>query len=140
MNYPERGAGGFPGPWRAGAGENRGFPPVQQLDESEYATASEAGSERGRRRHRGYQDERPSAGHEDAGRSFDREDPDPPAGAGYQSGSGRPWEDAAADGLPTVQVHHCRLEDYRSDCHPGEERVCSSLDETRGRARLPRQS
>ena len=78
MNYPERGAGGFPGPRRAGAGESRGSPPAQQLDESEYATASEAGSERGRRRHRDYQDERPSAGHEDAGRSFNREDPDPP--------------------------------------------------------------
>ncbi len=44
---------------------------MQQLDESEYATASDAGSERGRRRHRGYQDERLSAGHEDAGRSLD---------------------------------------------------------------------
>jgi hypothetical protein len=98
MNYPERGAGGFPGPRRAGAGESRGSPPVQQLDESEYATASEASSERGRRRHRGYQDDRPSAGREDAGRSFDREDwkpagcrgedPDPPAGTGHQSGSG----------------------------------------------------
>jgi hypothetical protein len=80
MNYPERGAGGFPGPRRAGAGESRGSPPVHRLDESEYATASEAGSERGRRRHRGYQDERPSTGHEDAGRSSDREDPDPPVG------------------------------------------------------------
>jgi hypothetical protein len=80
MNYPERGAGGFPGTRQAGAGESRGSPPAQQLDESEYATASEAGSERGRRRHRDYQDERPSAGHEDAGRSFNREDPDPPVG------------------------------------------------------------
>ncbi len=43
---------------------------MQQLDKSEYATASEAGSERRRRRHRGYQDERPSAGHEDVGRSM----------------------------------------------------------------------
>jgi hypothetical protein len=51
MNYPERGAGGFSGPRRASAGESRGSSPVQQLDESEYATASEAGSERGRRRH-----------------------------------------------------------------------------------------
>ena len=89
MNYPERGAGGFSGLRRAGAGENRGSPPVQQLDVSEYMTASEAGSERGRRRHRGYQDDRPSVGREDAGRSFDQEDrepagcreedPDPPA-------------------------------------------------------------
>jgi hypothetical protein len=76
MNYPERGAGGFPGPRRGSAGESRGSPPAQQLDESEYATASEAGSERGRRRHRDYQDERPSAGNEDAGRSFNRGDPD----------------------------------------------------------------
>ena len=63
---------------------------MQQQDESEYATASEAGSERGRRRHRGYQDDRPSAGREDVSRSFDQEDrrpagcrgedPDPPAG------------------------------------------------------------
>ncbi len=63
---------------------------MHQQDESEYATASEAGSERGRRRHRGYQDNRPSAGREDAGRSFDQEDrrpagcrgedPDPPVG------------------------------------------------------------
>jgi hypothetical protein len=60
MNYPERGVGGFSGLRRAGAGESRGSPPVQQLDVSEYMTASEAGSERGRRRHRGYQDDRPS--------------------------------------------------------------------------------
>ena len=62
MNYPERGAGGFSGLQRAGAGENRGSPPAHQQDESEYATASEAGSERGRRRHRDHQDDRPSAG------------------------------------------------------------------------------
>jgi hypothetical protein len=49
MNYPERGAGGFSGLRRAGAGESRGSPPVQQLDVSEYMTAFEAGSERGRR-------------------------------------------------------------------------------------------
>jgi hypothetical protein len=67
MNYPERGAGGFSGLRRAGAGESRGSPPVQQLDVSEYMTASEAGSERGRRRHRGYQGDRPSVGREDAG-------------------------------------------------------------------------
>ena len=40
----------------------------------------------------------------------------------------------------TVRVHHCRPEDRRSGCHPGEERACSSLGETKGRARLPRQS
>jgi hypothetical protein len=71
MNYPERGAGGFSGLRRAGAGESRGSPPVQQLDVSEYMAASEAGSERGRRRHRGYRDDRPSASRKDVGRSFD---------------------------------------------------------------------
>ena len=74
MNYPERGAGGFSGLRRAGTGENRGSPPVQQLDVSEYMTASEAGSERGRRQQRGYQEDRPSVGREDVGRSFDQED------------------------------------------------------------------
>jgi hypothetical protein len=54
MNYPERGAGGFSGLRRADAVESRESPPVQQLDVSEYVTASEAGSERGRRRHQGY--------------------------------------------------------------------------------------
>ncbi len=88
---------------------------MQQLDVSEYATASEAGSERGRRRHRGYQDDRPSASRENVGRSFDQEDrepagyrgedPDPPAGAGYQSGSGRLWADAAANGPPMPPRH-----------------------------------
>ncbi len=118
MNYPERGAGGFSGLRRADAGESRGSPPVQQLDVSEYATASEAGSERGRRRHRGYQDDRPSTSRENVGRSLDQEDrepagcrgevPDPPAGAGYQSGSGRPWADAAADGPPMPPRHSAR--------------------------------
>jgi hypothetical protein len=45
MRYPERGAGGFSGLRRAGAGESRASPPVQQLDVSEYLTASEAASE-----------------------------------------------------------------------------------------------
>ncbi len=40
----------------------------------------------------------------------------------------------------TVRVRHCRPEERQSDCHLGEERVCSSLGETKGRARLPRQS
>ncbi len=90
MNYPERGTGGFSSLRRAEAGENRGSPPAHQQDESEYATASEAGSERGRRRHRDHQDSGPSAGRDEAGRSFDQEDrrpagcrgedPDPPVG------------------------------------------------------------
>ncbi len=45
MRYPERGAGGFSGLRRAGAGEDRASPPLQQLDVSEYLTASEVGSE-----------------------------------------------------------------------------------------------
>jgi hypothetical protein len=67
MRYPERGAGGFSGIRRAGAGENRASPPVQQLDVSEYLTASEAGSERGRSRHRGHQEDRPSVSCEEIG-------------------------------------------------------------------------
>jgi hypothetical protein len=51
MRYPERGAGGFSGLRRAGAGESRVSPPVQQLDVSEYLTASELAFERGRSRH-----------------------------------------------------------------------------------------
>ncbi len=50
MRYPERGAGGFSGLRRAGAGESRASPPVQQLDVSEYLTASESASEQGRSR------------------------------------------------------------------------------------------
>jgi hypothetical protein len=82
MSYTERGAGGFSGLRRAGAGENRASPPVQQ-----------AGSERGRSRHRGHPEDRPSVGREDIGRIFDQEDrepagcreedPDPPANAGH---------------------------------------------------------
>jgi hypothetical protein len=48
MRYPERGAGGFSGLRRAGAGKSRASLPVQQLDVSEYLTASEVGSEGGR--------------------------------------------------------------------------------------------
>ncbi len=90
MNYPERGTGGLSSLRRAGAGENRGSPPAHQQDESEYATASEAGSERGRRRHRDHQDNGPSASRNEAGWSLDQEDrrpagcrgedPDPPVG------------------------------------------------------------
>jgi hypothetical protein len=110
MNYPERGAGGFSGLRRAGAGENRASPPVQQLDVSEYLTASEAGSERGRSRYRGHPEDRPSVGCEEIGQNIDQEDrepagcreedPDPPATAGHHLGGGRPWADAAADRPP----------------------------------------
>jgi hypothetical protein len=115
MNYPERGAGGFSGLWRAGAGENRASPPVQQLDVSEYVTASEAGSERGRSRHRRHPEDRPSVGREDVGRSFDQEDrepagcrdedPDPPANVGHHPGGGHPWADAVADRPPMPPRH-----------------------------------
>jgi hypothetical protein len=47
MRYPERGAGGFSGLRRAGAGESRASPPLQQLDVSGYLTASEELSEAG---------------------------------------------------------------------------------------------
>jgi hypothetical protein len=115
MNYPERGAGGFSGLRQAGAGENRASPPVQQQDVSEYLTASEAGSERGRSRHRGHPEDRPSRGREDIGRSIDQEDrepagcreedPDPPANASHHLGGGRPWADAAADRPPMPPRH-----------------------------------
>ncbi len=91
---------------------------MQQLDVSEYVTASEAGSERGRRRHRGYQEDGPSIGREDVGRSFNQEDrepagcregdPNPPANAGHQPGGGRPWADAAADGPPMPPRHSAK--------------------------------
>jgi hypothetical protein len=59
IGYPERGVGGFSGLWRAGAGESRASPPVQQLDVLEYLTVFEAGSERGKSRYRGHQEDRP---------------------------------------------------------------------------------
>jgi hypothetical protein len=149
MNYPERGAGGFSGPRRAGAGESRGSPPVQQLDVSEYMTASEAGSERGRRRHRGYQEDRPSAGHEDIAEASIRRIESLP-GAGRKILTRRPMRDISpgADALGrtprradhlcrpgTVQACHCRPEDHRSYRLPGGARVCSSPGETTGRGR-----
>jgi hypothetical protein len=84
-------------------------------DVSEYMTASEAGSERGKRQHRGCQGDRPSVGREGVGRSFDQEDrepagcreedPDPPADAGHQPGSRRPWADASSDRPPMPPQH-----------------------------------
>jgi hypothetical protein len=61
MWYPERGAGGFSNLRRAGAGESRASPPVQQLEVSEYLTASESASDLGSSRHRGHPEDRPSA-------------------------------------------------------------------------------
>ncbi len=115
MNNPEIGACGFSDLWRAGAGENRVSPPVQKLDVSEYLTASEAGSERGRSRHRGHPEDRPSVGREDIGWSIDQEDREPvgcreedlnpPANAGHHLGGGRPRADAAADRSPMPPRH-----------------------------------
>ncbi len=45
MRYLERGAGGFSSLRRAGAGESRDSPPVQQLEALEYLMASESASE-----------------------------------------------------------------------------------------------
>ncbi len=64
MRYPERGAGGVSNLRRVGGGENRDSPPVQLLEESEYQTASESASERGRSRRRGIPENRFSAGRE----------------------------------------------------------------------------
>ncbi len=100
---------------RAGAGENRRSPPERQQDESEYATAYEAGSERGRRRYRDHQDDRPSAGRDEAGRSFDRgdrrpagcrgEDPDPPVGPPprQSQGASQAAEPVLGLGLEAIQ-------------------------------------
>jgi hypothetical protein len=115
MRYPERGAGGFSGPRRAGAGESRASPPVQQLDVSDYLTASEAGSERGRSRHRGHPGDRPSASREEIGGNIDQEDqepagcgeedPGPPASAGHHFGGSRPWAGMVADRPPVPPRH-----------------------------------
>jgi hypothetical protein len=139
MNYLERGAGGFSGLRRAGAGENRASPPVQQLDVSEYLTASEAGSERGRSRHRGHPEDRPSVGREDIGWSFDQEDrepagcreedPDPPANAGHHLGGGRPWAEAAEDRPPMPPRHSASAPlppRGLPGVLPGRVRACSS--------------
>ncbi len=115
MRYPERGAGGFSGLRRAGAGESRASPPVQQLDVSEYLAASEAGSERGRTRHRGHQEDRPSASLEEIGEEADQEepepgscrgeDPEPPASAGHHFGGSRPRAGMVADRPPMPPRH-----------------------------------
>jgi hypothetical protein len=77
IRYPERGAGGFSCIWRAGAGESRASPPVQQLYVSEYRTTSESASERGRSWHRGHPEDRPSASPEEIGEDADQEEPEP---------------------------------------------------------------
>jgi hypothetical protein len=115
MRYPERGAGGFYSLRRAGAGESRDSPPVQLLEVSEYQTASESASERGRSRHRGHLEDRPSAGLEEIRGIADHEKPEPaswgeergtPASASHHFGSSRPWEGAAAADRPPMPLRH----------------------------------
>jgi hypothetical protein len=116
MRYPERGAGGFSNLRRAGAVESRNSPPVQLLEESEYQTASESASERGRSRHRGHQEDRSSAGREEVGAGADHEEPEPagrereergpPASASHHFGSRRPWVGAAAAERPLMPPRH----------------------------------
>ncbi len=141
IGYPERGAGGFSGLRRAGAGESRASPPVQQLDVSEYLTVFEAGSERGRSRYRGHQEDRPSASCEEVRGNIDQEDqepagcreedPDPPASATLEAATlGWAWRligHQCRQG--TVQVHLSLPGDHRV-CHlPGVVRACSSPGE-----------
>ncbi len=64
MRYPEA------SPVSGGPVQGRAGP----LDVSEYLTASEAGSERGWSRHRGHQEDRPSASREEIGGNIDQED------------------------------------------------------------------
>jgi hypothetical protein len=78
-------------------------------------TAPEAGLERGRSRHRGHQEDRPSVGREEIGRNIDQEDqepagcreedPDPPPNAGHHLGGSRPWAGMAADRPPMPPRH-----------------------------------
>ncbi len=105
MRYPERGAGGFSNLRQAGAGESRASPPVQQLEESEYLTASESTSERGRSRHRGHPEDTPSASREETGEDAHQEDRGPPASASHHFGSSRPWAGMAAD-RPPMPLRH----------------------------------
>ncbi len=118
-------------------GKNRGSPPVQQLDVSEYMTASQAGSERGRRRHRGCQGDRPSVGREGVGRSFNRRIESLP-GAGRKIPTHQPMQDISlgADALgrtrrqtSSVQACHCHPGDSRSYRFPGEARATTLLRE-----------
>ncbi len=88
---------------------------MQQLDVSEYLTASEAGPERGRSRHRGHQEDRPSASREEISGNADQEgqepagcreeDPDLPASAGHHFGGSRPWVGMVADRPPMGPRH-----------------------------------
>jgi hypothetical protein len=134
MNYPERGAGGFSGPRRARAGENRGSPPVQQLDVSEYMTASEAGDDTEATRETGPV----SAVRMSAEASIRRIESLP--GAGRKIPTHQLMRDISlgADALGrvlqradhpccrgTVRACHCLPGDHRPHRLPGEARACS---------------
>jgi len=101
---PERGVGGVSGIRRAFAGESRNSPPVQLLEELEYQKASKSASERGRRQHREYEEDRSSAGREEVGEGTDHEEPEP---AGRDPGrvQQRPTNSPCLRG--TVPVQHC---------------------------------
>ncbi len=143
MRYPERGAGGFSSLRRAGAGESRDSPPVQLLEESEYQTASESASERGRSRYRGHQEDRSSTGRKEIGEGAITWSRNLPA-VRERNGAcrlvrvttlgavdpgrvqGRPTDRLCLRG--TVPVHHCLPGDSRAYRLPGVARVCSSRD------------
>jgi len=143
MRYPERGTGGFSNLRRAGAGESRDSPPVQPLEASEYQTASESASERGRSQHRGHLEDRPSAGREEIGGIADHKEPESascrrqergsPARASHHFGSSRPWAGAAAADRPPMPPRHsasapCLPGDHKAYSLPDVARACSSRD------------
>jgi hypothetical protein len=88
---------------------------VQQLEVSEYQTTSELASERGRSRHGGHLEERPSAGREEILGVVHQEEPEPasclredwgpPASASRHFGGSRPWVSMAADRPPMPPRH-----------------------------------
>jgi hypothetical protein len=150
MRYPERGAGNFSSLRRASAGESRASPPVQQLEVSEYLTASKSSSERGRSGHRGHLEDRPSASREEIGGDADPEEPEP-ASCGREDrdrplvrvttlGAVDPGRACWPTGHPCPRgiapVHLCLLGNRRA-CHlPGVVRACSSRGGT-GTTHLP---
>ena len=87
-----------------------------QLEVSEYLTGSESASERGRSRHRGHPEDRPSASREEIGGVADQEEPEPascrredrPASASHHFGSSRPWVGTGAD-IPPMPPRHSAI-------------------------------
>jgi hypothetical protein len=143
MRYPERGARGFSGLRRAAAGESRASLPVQQLDVSEYLTAFESASERGRSWHRGHPEDKPSASREEIGEDADQEEPEPDSCRGEDrdppvqvttlgaAGLGRAWrptDHPRCRGI--VQVHLCLPGDHLAYRFPVVVRACNSQGET----------